>query len=370
MGHIINAKEEVYQVLAERLSRTPEGAVINEEFMKLLHLLYTESEALVGGKFPSIPIPLKKIAKITGLEETELKVILDDMSNKGLVIDIPARDSFYYMLAPMMVGFFEYTFMRVRDQAELKELAELFEKYFQSEGVTREIFGIDTKVMRSLIYENVIPVAVETEVLEYEKAAEIIRQSGGGSISLCACRHEASHRGVACDAPMEVCMTLGKASEWIIRKGMGKAATVEDLLQVLAETQSFGLVHLCDNVMNQPTYICSCCGCCCHVLRSIKEQGVSGAHPSNFIPVMELENCLSCGICADKCQLGAITMTKQENEPEIPVINTEHCLGCGVCASACPNGSLSMSRRSVLHVPPKNYREKMQQMTVEKGSRS
>jgi Pyruvate/2-oxoacid:ferredoxin oxidoreductase delta subunit len=368
MGHIINAKEEVYQVLAERLSKTPEGALINEEFMNLLHRLYTESEALVGGKFPSIPIPLNRIANFTGLEETELKVILDDMSNKGLVIDIPRRNSFYYMLAPMVVGFFEYTFMRVRDQADLKELAELFEKYFQSDGVTREIFGIDTKVMRSLIYENVIPVAVETEVLEYEKASEIIRQSGGGSISLCACRHEASHRGKACDAPMEVCMTFGGAAEWIIRKGMGKAATVEDLLHVLAETRRLGLVHLCDNILNQPTYICSCCGCCCHVLRSINEQGVFGAHPSNFIPAVELDNCLNCGVCADKCQIGAITMTKQKNELEIPVINTEHCLGCGVCTYACPNDTLYMFRRSVLHVPPKNYREKMQRMTEEKVS--
>ena len=367
MGHIINAKEEIYHVLAERLSKTPEGAPINENLMAILHRLYTESEALVGSKFSSIPMPLDKIANLTGIEEKELKIILDGMSDKGLVLDIPRKDTFYYILAPMLVGFFEYTFMRTGDHVNLKELAELFETYFHSPGVMKEVAGIDTKVMRTLIYESIIPLAVETEVLDYERASEIIRQSGGGAITMCACRHEASHLGKACDAPTEVCMSLGGAAEWIVRKGLGKAATVEDLLKVLHQTQELGLVHLCDNVLNKPTYICNCCGCCCKVLRGINEQQVFATHPSNFIPSVELEGCLGCGICAEKCQIHAINMTDQGNGLEVPVIKNEVCIGCGACSASCPTGSLSMSRRSVLSVPPDNIREKLKRMALEKG---
>jgi len=367
LGHSINAKEEIYHALAERLSKTPEGAPINEHLMAILHRLYTEGEALVGSKFSFIPMPLKKISTLTGIEETELKVILDGMSDKGLVLDIPRKDTFYYMLAPMLVGFFEYTFMRTGDHVHLKELAELFETYFHSPGVMKEIAGLDTKVMRTLIYENVLPLAVETEVLDYEKATEIIKQSGGGAITTCACRHEASHLGTACDAPQEVCISLGGAAEWIIRKGWGKAATVEDLLNVLKRTQELGLVHLCDNVMNKPTYICNCCGCCCKVLRGINEQQVFATHPSNFIPSVELESCIGCGICADKCQIHAITMTAQEDGSEVPVIKNEICIGCGVCSAACPSGSLTMSRRSVQLIPPANVKEKFQRMAQEKG---
>jgi len=151
LGHMINAKEEIYHALAERLSKTPEGAPINEDLMAILHQLYTESEALVGSKFSSIPMTLNKIARITGIEETELKVILDGMSDKGLVLDIPRKDSFYYMLAPMLVGFFEYTFMRTGDHISLKDLAELFEAYFHSEGVMKEIAGFATH------FRNFIP---------------------------------------------------------------------------------------------------------------------------------------------------------------------------------------------------------------------
>lgn len=367
MGHLINAKEEVYQALAERLSRTPEGAPINEDLMAILHRLYTEAEAMVGSQFPALPMPLDKISAITGISEQELKQILDGMSDKGLVLDIPRKNTFYYMLSPMLVGFFEYTFMRTGDHLSLKELAELFETYFHSEGVMREIAGLDTKVMRTLVYENLIPLAVETEVLDYERASEIIKQAGGGAITMCACRHEASHLGTACDAPVEVCMSLGGAAEWIVRKGLGKPASVEDLLQVLKKTEELGLVHLCDNVMNKPTYICNCCGCCCKVLRGINEQQIFATHPSNFKPSVDLDECIGCGLCADKCQIKAIALTDQGNGMEQPVINYDLCIGCGVCSSACPSDSMTMVRRSVLLVPPENGREKLKRMASEKG---
>jgi ferredoxin len=367
LGHLINAKEEVYQALAERLSKTPEGAPINEGLMAILHRMYTEAEAIVGSKFPALPITIDKISAITGIEEQELKIILDGMSDKGLVLDIPRKDTFYYMLSPMLVGFFEYTFMRTGDHLTLKELAELFETYFHSEGVMKEIAGLNTKVMRTLVYERLIPFAVETEVLNYERASEIIKQAGGGAITMCACRHEASHLGTACDAPVEVCMSLGGAAEWIVRKGLGKSASVEELLEVLKKTEAYGLVHLCDNVMNKPAYICNCCGCCCKVLRGINEQQIFATHPSNFIPTVNIEECIGCGLCIDKCQVQAISLSDQGNGMEQPLINFDRCIGCGVCSSSCPNDSMSMARRSVVLVPPENGREKLKRMASEKG---
>lgn len=367
MGHLVNAKDEIYRALAERLNKYPVGAPVNEILMDILFRLYTESEALVGSKFPLLPMTLDQIAGITGIKEEELKQILNGMADKGLVLDIPRKDTFYYMLAPMVVGFFEYTFMRVNKDVNLKELAELFERYFKSDGVGEEFSGTDTKMMRTLIYESLIPVAVETEVLDYERASEIIRQSGGGAISMCACRHKASHLGKACGAPVEVCTSLGSAAEWVVRRGFGKAATVDELLKVLDQTEKLGLVHLCDNVLNKPAYICHCCGCCCVALRSISEIGKPFTHSSNFIPVLDPEGCLGCGACASSCHIRAITMTESGNETEVPGVNKEICIGCGACASACPSGSLTMARRSVLHVPPKDVKEKFIKMAIEKG---
>lgn len=365
MGHVISSKDELYYALADRLSRAPEGAPVNDNLLALLRKLYTETEAMIGSQFPLMPLSLEKIQSMTGIEINELKKIMDRMAHKGLVIDFPRKNSFYYMLTPVVVGFFEYTFMRTGSDLDLKELAVLFDSYFSGEEVMEVIAGMDTRVMRTLVYENVIPVAVETEVIDYERASEVIRQSGGGAITQCACRHEASHMDRACDAPQDVCTSLGGAAEWIIRKGLGRPATVDELLKILDETTKLGLVHLCDNVMNKPTYICHCCSCCCKILRNINKHNIFGTHPSNFIPMLESEACVHCGLCAKKCPIDAIEM-RETDEGKIPEILAERCIGCGVCANACPSGALPMKQRSEIYTPPESSREKMKLMAEDR----
>ena len=368
MGHISNDKDEVYRALAERLNKNPIGTPVNEALMKLLHRLYTETEASLGSKLPLVPMTLNQIAAISGTNPAELKAILECMADKGLVVDIPRKDSVYYTLAPMVVGFFEYTFMRVRDNVNMKELAELFDRYFRSDAsFAREFAGYETKDMRTLVYESLIPLAVESETLNYERASDIIRQSGGGAISHCACRHKSLHLGKPCGAPLEVCTSFGSAAEWIVRRGNGKAATVSEMLRVLDQTENLGLVHILDNVFSEPAYLCHCCGCCCGVLNGIKKLGVYATHPSNFVPVSDSETCTGCGICAEGCHIGAITLLDDGRGSQVPSLKEEKCLGCGVCASVCPNGSLTMSRRAVLHTPPENTDEKNIRIATEKG---
>ncbi|OPX85481.1 MAG: Ferredoxin [Pelotomaculum sp. PtaB.Bin104] len=368
MGHMANAKDEVYRALAERLNKNPVGAPINSTLMEILHRLYTESEALVGSKFPMLPMTLEMISGITGIRENELVKILDSMASKGLVVDLPRRDGTYYTLAPMVVGFFEFTFMRTGDGLNMKELAEFFDKYFRSPRVAKEFFGSETKLMKTLVYERLIPAAVETEVLNFEKASEIIRQSGGGALSMCACRHKAGHLGKSCkmNAPMDVCTSLGETADWIVRRGLGKPASVDELLQVLEQTEKMGLVHLGDNVLNEPWYICHCCGCCCAALGPTRKYGLSFASPSNFIPSVEPDSCTGCGSCAGSCQIQAIVMCDTGSGVEVPEIQ-QKCIGCGICASTCPSGAITMFRRPVLNVPPVDVTDLLTRIAREKG---
>ena len=369
MGHIDNHKEQVYQALAERLNRNPVGTPINEALMEILQKLYTAGEAELGSRFPILPVTLDQLIEMRGINKKVLLDMLESMAKKGLIIDIPRRGETYYMLAPMVVGFFEYTFMRA-DKVGLKELAELFEQYMQDRAVREEMFDGETKMFRALTYERLLPLAVETEVLDYDRASEIIRQAGGGALSTCACRHKAEHLGKACSAPVEnICMSLGRASSWLIRRGFAREATARELLENLDRAQELGLVLLCDNVLGNPTFICFCCGCCCGVLRSINENDIQAVQAGNYFPEVITQNCTGCGICEESCHINAIVMQEEtlNNRQVLPVIEKERCIGCGVCAAACPAEALEMRPRETRYTPPRSKKEQLFSIAQEKN---
>lgn len=371
MGHLTMAKEEVFKALAKRLDRNPIGAPMNETLMKILHIMYTETQAMIGARFPAGMVKFEQLVDIMGMGEEELKQQLDDMADKGLVLDIPRHESVYYMLSPLVIGFFEYTFMRVTDKLPMQELAELFEAYYREPGVVEEFFGSPTKIFQTWAYESLMPEEVETEVLSYERASEMIRDAGGGSLTMCYCRHQAQHLGTNCDAPIDdVCTSLGRAAEWLIRRGFARPATVDELLRVLDKTEELGLVHLADNVQNNPAYICHCCGCCCGVLRAANDHGILTAHPSNFIPRINEELCNGCGSCAKRCHVHALKVEEKEpgnKKSRKATLNEDICLGCGACIRGCKQGAIALVQRKEIYVPPKNKKEQMMRIAMEKG---
>ena len=367
MGHLGIQKEAVYKALAKRLNQNPVGAPLNETLIQILSVMYTEKEASIGSAFPAGFTTLDKLSQSTGLPAAELLCQLEQMAEKGLVFDIPRQDTIFYQLSPLVIGFFEYTFMRATSKLPLKELAELFEQYHHENGVANEFFGAETKMFQTWAYESLLPADVETEVLTYEKASEMIRDAGGGSLTMCYCRHQAWHLGKACSAPLEdVCMSLGSASEWLVRRGFARPASADQLLRVLEQTEELGLVHLADNVQKKPAYICHCCGCCCGLLRSINEHETPSVHPSNFQPAINQEACTGCGACVERCHVNAlqIVSTAGDNHAELLAV---HCLGCGACIRGCRQSAIKLIRKSKLYLPPKDKREQMAFIAQEKG---
>ncbi|MGB8951119.1 MAG: 4Fe-4S binding protein [Candidatus Aminicenantales bacterium] len=57
----------------------------------------------------------------------------------------------------------------------------------------------------------------------------------------------------------------------------------------------------------------------------------------NIRPVIDLQNCLQCGICWKFCPDMAIDI-----ENEWPVIDYDYCKGCGICAEECPPKCIAM----------------------------
>lgn len=68
---------------------------------------------------------------------------------------------------------------------------------------------------------------------------------------------------------------------------------------------------------------------------------------TDMTPIIDAKRCISCGICADKCDFDAIHMQKNA------VIDQSKCVGCAGCIAVCPKGAISNSWKGV------NFMQKM-----------
>ncbi len=50
---------------------------------------------------------------------------------------------------------------------------------------------------------------------------------------------------------------------------------------------------------------------------------------------IDAENCVSCGFCAEKCPVNAITLNNG-----VAQIDYDTCLHCGQCMRYCPTGAI------------------------------
>jgi len=57
----------------------------------------------------------------------------------------------------------------------------------------------------------------------------------------------------------------------------------------------------------------------------------------NIRPVIDLSQCIQCGICWKFCPDVAIFI-----DNELPVVNYDYCKGCGICAEECPVKCITM----------------------------
>ncbi len=59
-------------------------------------------------------------------------------------------------------------------------------------------------------------------------------------------------------------------------------------------------------------------------------------------PVLDLEECTSCYMCADNCPDKCITMAKIGSR-EFPEVNLERCMFCDICSEVCPRDCIWFS---------------------------
>lgn len=375
-----------YKKLEERLNRFPQGAPPSKALYQILGMLFSEHEAALAAQLPIKSFTAKTAARIWKTKATETRKVLDKLASRALLLDIEHNGEQRYMLPPPMAGFFEFSLMRMRNDIDQKALSELFYQYLNvEEDFIKELFlSTETRLGRVFVQEPVLTNDEAIHILDYERASHMLAESTHIGLGMCYCRHKKQHLGLACAAPMDVCLTLNNAAASLIKHGHVRAIDYAEAMEVLNISYENNLVQCSENVRKKVNFICNCCGCCCEGLVAVRKFGaLQPLHTTGYMPEVDPDRCTGCAKCARACPIEAIDMSSSSNayltesedgsaaaKPErrkpLPEVDKNICLGCGVCVRACNSNGMVLKRREQKIITPANSVHRTVLMAIEK----
>jgi len=372
MAH--NTIKSSYSQLVKRLNRHPQGAPPSELLFKILQMLCSEKEAALISLLPIKPFTAKKASRVWKVDSASTQKILDELADRGILVDMHQNGESVYALPPPMAGFFEFSLMRLRNDINQRILSELFYEYLNvEEDFIRALFtGGETRLGRTFVHEPVLSDENALHVLDYERATEVIKTASHMAVGICYCRHKMLHLHRACDAPMDICMTFNNTAASLIRHGIARRADVAEGLDLLQVAYENNLVQFGENVREQVNFICNCCGCCCEAMIAARRFAIlKPVHTTNFIAEVNEKACKGCGKCVNICPVEAMSLVSS-NDPKEPKkrkskLNEELCLGCGLCVRSCPEDNIGLKSRPKRVITPLNGTHRAVVMAIERG---
>ena len=363
-----------YTRLTDRLNRYPQGAPPSQLLYKILAILFSEKEAELVAQLPIKPFNAQKASQIWKLNLTETRKVLEELASRAILVDLDRDGESIYVLPPPMAGFFEFSLMRTRGDIDQKVLSELYYQYMNvEEDFIRELMATEeTQLGRTFIHEPILTNEDALHVLDYERATEVIKTASHIGVGTCYCRHKMHHLDKACDAPMDVCMTFNSSAASLTKHGHARLIDSVECLDLLQQSYDHNLVQFGENVRQEVSFICNCCGCCCEAMIAARRFTIlNPVHTTNFIPEINQKDCTGCSKCVNVCPVEAIALSSA-NDPKKPhrkqaTLIEDRCLGCGLCVRACPEKVIKMKSRPERVLTPLNGVHRAVVMAIERG---
>ena len=343
---------DIYERLAAHLDSLPAGFARTEVGVELriLQRLFTPDEAEVAVHLTVIAEEARVVARRAQLSVSQAAAHLEAMDRKGLVLCIrdagrPPR----YMALQFVVGFWEAQVNRLTPEL-VEDVLEYEPAVIQLEHWRKAPQMRTIPVQKSIRGQN--------EVMPYELAEQLVREHTSLAVANCICRKAMRTLGQGCDKPEESCLALGTAADHVAASGRGRKISLTETMEILDRADETGLVLQPDNAKD-PLFICTCCGCCCGVLRSFKRSPQPGRIVSSpFIAHLDAPQCNGCRVCTTRCQMEAIRIVEKK-----ALLDQDRCIGCGLCVSTCPPHCLTLVRKprsQQSHIPKDHIRSALQ----------
>lgn len=356
LAHMFPFAGEVHQG-----SGTQQSWVGKNEALHIFQTLFTEEEAEIASDLSFTPEEVGDVSLRTGIPQDKLVPRLETMAGKGLIYADERNGVRRYSLLLLAPGIMELQFMKGEETEKKRELARLFDGFFDSIG--EKPYEVDIPLPRVLPVEERVPQLAT--VLPYERVSHYIQSSSDISLSICYCRHQARLLGKSCGKPIDVCMTFGPFAKFAAQYGFAKKVSEKKAMQALDRSEEAGLVHLTENCQEKISFICNCCGCCCYFMKGItRYDKPNSIATSSFICAVDSDMCNGCGVCVDRCQVKAIAM-----EDSAVRIDKDRCIGCGVCMSVCPTECMRFELRETVREPLRDSKQLRMAIAMERMSR-
>jgi ferredoxin len=337
--------DEIYLRLARHLDDLPGGFPPTETGVELriLRRLFSPEQAELALHLTVIPEEPPVIARRAGLALEEAEQRLKEMARKGLIFSFESEGRTpKYMAAQYVIGIWEYH-VNDLDPDFIKDMDEYLPTLFDG-----EIWKKAPQLRTIPVGQSLDP---QLEVLSYEMAEELVKQQEKFLVAPCICRREHTMMEKGCDGPEESCLVFGLGADYYQRNGLGRVIDLQETLDILKKAEEAGLVLQPSNAQ-KIVNICTCCGCCCQVLKTFKRYPKPATLVSTpFVAAADTATCEGCGVCIDRCQMEALQL-----EEDKVVLDLDRCIGCGLCVTTCPTNSLTLVRKpdsAQKEVPPK-----------------
>lgn len=342
--------DQVYIKLQQHLDSQAIGypATKSGSEIRLLKHFFTPREALIATCLTYKFEPLERVSERTRhlVDSTEkLKELLDQIERKGGIESKRKNGQICYANSPLVVGMYE---------SQLHKLTPEFIKDFD-EYMADKKFGV-AFLSTQLPQMRTIPVAKSIHprhnVSTFDEVKVLLEQAEPHYVIMeCICREKRKLAGEPCRATdrEETCFVVGSMAESVLRRGIGREITKDESLEILEQNQKQGLVMQPSN-SQEAEFICSCCGCCCGMLRMQKTlPRPVDFWASNFYAKVDLEACDGCGNCEKRCQVEAAILSEKKQKSSIDL---NRCIGCGLCIPTCPKKALSLEKKQSEVRPP------------------
>ncbi|MBN1847026.1 MAG: 4Fe-4S binding protein [Deltaproteobacteria bacterium] len=335
---------DIYEKLRTRLDDLATGFPSTEDKMeiRILKKLFTEDEAEFFLELSPLPESPADTAKRLGLDPDQTATQMERMAKKGLLFRSRKNDSVKYAAVPFIVGIYEFQVDKLN-----KEIAHDMNEYFEK-SLGRTLQSFKTPVMRTIpILKDLV---VKWPIAPYEDVLKILEQHEIIAIAPCICRTLMKMVDKGCDKPIETCFMFGSHAHYYVENGMGRYIDLAEAKKIIKRNEEAGLVMQPFNSQRMGG-MCSCCGDCCGMLRSLKMQpNPAKAVQSNYYARVNPEECIGCETCLDRCQMEAIEVVGEK-----AVIDLGRCIGCGLCVTTCPTGAMQLIKKpeDQQYEPPK-----------------